>query len=109
MNHLDIAPRHAGAIFGLGNTFATLAGLVSTPLTGRGVAMFDRLEDGVNQKWLGNPIEMEVCISNTKMYPLVIEEFAIKKSHLWLIFPLKIMLSFHSYILYVSLPEGRIG
>ena len=36
MNHLDIAPRHAGAIFGLGNTFATLAGLVSTPLTGRG-------------------------------------------------------------------------
>ena len=36
VNHLDIAPRHAGAIFGLGNTFATLAGLVSTPLTGRG-------------------------------------------------------------------------
>ena len=34
MNHLDIAPRHAGAIFGLGNTFATMAGLVSTPLTG---------------------------------------------------------------------------
>ena len=34
VNHLDVAPRHAGAIFGLGNTFATLAGLVSTPLTG---------------------------------------------------------------------------
>lgn len=34
VNHLDIAPRHAGAIFGLGNTFATMAGLVSTPLTG---------------------------------------------------------------------------
>eukprot|EP00913_Durusdinium_trenchii_P004255 g3945.t1 len=27
VNHLDVAPRHAGAIFGLGNTFATLAGL----------------------------------------------------------------------------------
>eukprot|EP00435_Cladocopium_sp_Y103_P040626 s2777_g11.t1 len=39
VNHLDIAPRHAGAIFGLGNTFATLAGLVSTPLTG---AILDR-------------------------------------------------------------------
>lgn len=26
VSHLDIAPRHAGAVFGLGNTFATLAG-----------------------------------------------------------------------------------
>ncbi|CAE7673432.1 PHT4 [Symbiodinium sp. CCMP2592] len=34
VNHLDVAPRHAGAIFGLGNTFATFAGLVATPLTG---------------------------------------------------------------------------
>ena len=33
-NHLDVAPRHAGAVFGAGNTAATLAGLVSVPLTG---------------------------------------------------------------------------
>ncbi len=33
-NHLDIAPRHAGMVFGAGNTAATLAGLVSVPLTG---------------------------------------------------------------------------
>lgn len=34
VSHLDIAPRHAGAVFGLGNTFATLAGLASVPATG---------------------------------------------------------------------------
>lgn len=34
VNHLDIAPRHAGVIFGAGNTAATVAGLVSVPLTG---------------------------------------------------------------------------
>lgn len=34
VNHLDIAPRHAGLVFGAGNTAATLAGLVSVPLTG---------------------------------------------------------------------------
>jgi ACS family sodium-dependent inorganic phosphate cotransporter len=34
VNHLDIAPRHAGAVFGAGNTAATLAGLVAVPLTG---------------------------------------------------------------------------
>lgn len=34
VSQLDIAPRHAGSIFGLGNTFATLAGLLSTRLTG---------------------------------------------------------------------------
>ncbi|WIA14336.1 hypothetical protein OEZ85_002865 [Tetradesmus obliquus] len=34
VNHLDIAPRHAGMVFGAGNTAATLAGLVSVPLTG---------------------------------------------------------------------------
>jgi len=33
-NHLDIAPRHAGAVFGAGNTAATLAGLASVPVTG---------------------------------------------------------------------------
>ena len=33
-NHLDVAPRHAGAVFGAGNTAATLAGLVSVPFTG---------------------------------------------------------------------------
>jgi MFS transporter, ACS family, solute carrier family 17 (sodium-dependent inorganic phosphate cotransporter), other len=34
VSQLDIAPQHAGSIFGLGNTFATLAGLLSTRLTG---------------------------------------------------------------------------
>jgi ACS family sodium-dependent inorganic phosphate cotransporter len=34
VNHLDIAPRHAGQVFGLGNTAATVSGLVSVPLTG---------------------------------------------------------------------------
>jgi hypothetical protein len=34
VSQLDIAPKHAGAIFGLGNTFATLSGLLSVRLTG---------------------------------------------------------------------------
>lgn len=34
VSHLDIAPRHAGAVFGFGNTLATVAGLLSTKLTG---------------------------------------------------------------------------
>ncbi|KAI8469007.1 MAG: major facilitator superfamily transporter [Monoraphidium minutum] len=34
VSHLDIAPRHAGMVFGAGNTAATLAGLVAVPLTG---------------------------------------------------------------------------
>jgi MFS transporter, ACS family, solute carrier family 17 (sodium-dependent inorganic phosphate cotransporter), other len=34
VSQLDIAPRHAGAIFGLGNTFATLSGFLSVRLTG---------------------------------------------------------------------------
>ena len=34
VNHLDIAPMHAGQVFGAGNTAATLAGLVAVPLTG---------------------------------------------------------------------------
>lgn len=34
VNHLDIAPRHAGMIFGAGNTAGTLAGLVGVPFTG---------------------------------------------------------------------------
>lgn len=33
-SHLDVAPRHAGVIFGAGNTSATLAGLLSVPFTG---------------------------------------------------------------------------
>jgi ACS family sodium-dependent inorganic phosphate cotransporter len=33
-SHLDVAPRHAGAVFGAGNTCATLAGLAAVPLTG---------------------------------------------------------------------------
>lgn len=34
VSHLDIAPRHAGAIFGFGNSLATLAGLLGTKVTG---------------------------------------------------------------------------
>jgi ACS family sodium-dependent inorganic phosphate cotransporter len=34
VSQLDIAPKHAGTIFGLGNTFATVAGLLSVKLTG---------------------------------------------------------------------------
>jgi len=34
VSHLDIAPRNAGAVFGAGNTFATLAGLLATPANG---------------------------------------------------------------------------
>jgi ACS family sodium-dependent inorganic phosphate cotransporter len=34
VSHLDVAPRHAGMVFGAGNTAATIAGLVAVPLTG---------------------------------------------------------------------------
>eukprot|EP00276_Gloeochaete_wittrockiana_P004680 CAMPEP_0184660670 /NCGR_PEP_ID=MMETSP0308-20130426/34685_1 /TAXON_ID=38269 /ORGANISM="Gloeochaete witrockiana, Strain SAG 46.84" /LENGTH=517 /DNA_ID=CAMNT_0027101399 /DNA_START=246 /DNA_END=1799 /DNA_ORIENTATION=- len=34
VNHLDIAPRHAGIVFGLGNTTGQMAGLVAVPLAG---------------------------------------------------------------------------
>lgn len=34
VSQLDIAPRHAGAIFGLGNTTGTAAGFLGTRLTG---------------------------------------------------------------------------
>lgn len=30
-SHLDIAPRHAGVVFGVGNTAGTMAGLVAVP------------------------------------------------------------------------------
>jgi MFS family permease len=33
-SHLDIAPRHAGVVFGVGNTAGTLAGLVAVPAMG---------------------------------------------------------------------------
>ena len=34
VSQLDIAPKHAGAVFGLGNTFATFAGMLSVQATG---------------------------------------------------------------------------
>lgn len=34
VSHLDVAPMHAGVIFGAGNTAATVAGLLSVPFTG---------------------------------------------------------------------------
>lgn len=34
VSHLDIAPKHAGVIFGAGNMSATVAGLLAVPLTG---------------------------------------------------------------------------
>jgi len=33
-NHLDIAPRHAGIIFGISNTAGTLPGIIGVALTG---------------------------------------------------------------------------
>jgi len=33
-NHLDVAPRHAGILFGISNTFATIPGIVGVVLTG---------------------------------------------------------------------------
>jgi len=33
-NHLDIAPRHAGILFGISNTFATIPGIIGVALTG---------------------------------------------------------------------------
>lgn len=34
VNHLDIAPRYAGILMGLSNTFATIPGFLSPMLTG---------------------------------------------------------------------------
>eukprot|EP00191_Tetraselmis_sp_GSL018_P011763 CAMPEP_0177597806 /NCGR_PEP_ID=MMETSP0419_2-20121207/11931_1 /TAXON_ID=582737 /ORGANISM="Tetraselmis sp., Strain GSL018" /LENGTH=527 /DNA_ID=CAMNT_0019090047 /DNA_START=239 /DNA_END=1822 /DNA_ORIENTATION=+ len=34
VSHLDIAPKNAGTVFGAGNTFATLAGLLAVPING---------------------------------------------------------------------------
>ncbi|KAL0266390.1 UNVERIFIED_CONTAM: hypothetical protein PYX00_008943 [Menopon gallinae] len=34
VNHLDIAPRHAGVLMGFSNTFATLPGMISPVVTG---------------------------------------------------------------------------
>lgn len=34
VNYLDIAPQHASVIMGIGNTFATLPGIVSPIITG---------------------------------------------------------------------------
>jgi ACS family sodium-dependent inorganic phosphate cotransporter len=33
-NHLDISPKHAGVIFGISNTAATIPGIVGVALTG---------------------------------------------------------------------------
>ena len=33
-NHLDVAPRHAGILFGISNTFATIPGIIGVGLTG---------------------------------------------------------------------------
>jgi ACS family sodium-dependent inorganic phosphate cotransporter len=33
-NHLDISPRHAGAIFGISNTAGTIPGIIGVALTG---------------------------------------------------------------------------
>ncbi|KAL1517435.1 hypothetical protein ABEB36_001200 [Hypothenemus hampei] len=34
VNHLDLAPQHAGILMGIGNTFATIPGIVSPTITG---------------------------------------------------------------------------
>ncbi len=33
-NHLDIAPNNSGKVFGIGNAFGTVAGILSVPATG---------------------------------------------------------------------------
>jgi len=33
-NHLDISPRHAGVLFGISNTVATVPGIVGVAMTG---------------------------------------------------------------------------
>ena len=45
-NALDIAPAAAGQLFGAGNTAATLAGLVSVPLTGAVLGAADGSAEG---------------------------------------------------------------
>ena len=34
MNHIDIAPRYAGILMGLSNTFATIPGIIGVAATG---------------------------------------------------------------------------
>ena len=34
VNHLDVAPRYAGVLMGLSNTFATLPGIIGVAATG---------------------------------------------------------------------------
>ena len=34
VNYLDVAPQHASVLMGIGNTFATLPGIVSPIITG---------------------------------------------------------------------------
>lgn len=34
VNHLDLAPQHASVLMGIGNTFATLPGIISPTITG---------------------------------------------------------------------------
>ena len=34
VNHLDIAPKHAGVLMGISNTIATLPGIISPLITG---------------------------------------------------------------------------
>jgi hypothetical protein len=47
-SHLDIAPRHAGVVFGVGNTAGTLAGLVA----GEGVATEMLAASAAAEQWL---------------------------------------------------------
>ena len=44
LQHLDVAPKHAGLVFATGNTCATIAGLVAVPVSGL-------ILERTNQNW----------------------------------------------------------
>jgi ACS family sodium-dependent inorganic phosphate cotransporter len=71
-SHLDIAPRHAGVIFGAGNTAATLAGLLSVPFTGYllqvggylGIGLQECLDTCAVTRLLQEVLSYSLCLQN---------------------------------------------
>ena len=50
VNHMDVAPRYAGAVMALSNTAGTLAGVVAVSLTG---ALLESAGDDAVRGWRG--------------------------------------------------------
>ncbi|CAK0786033.1 hypothetical protein CVIRNUC_009246 [Coccomyxa viridis] len=48
VNHMDIAPRHAGVVMGISNTAGTVAGVIGVAVTG---FILDHAGDGTNRGW----------------------------------------------------------